>query len=638
MGVSNVRLSGAWALTTFVFLTVIYFGLALMHLLGGRDLMPAWGPAVVAALATVYAAVAASKQEFAGAPQSLRRGHPRSILAYLAVALVVASAVLMANERRGAGQPGKRAPGIEAALVWVAAMLPVGLLALSVAGLWKRGAFGSDRPVLVAKKSLIARRRASRQELLETVFHGFVTLLVELVALACAFIFYLSREAQRALERPVLNAVYNDNRDLFAGAYHAALRDVCEAAEGPLPLLAAQRPLPDAPPPAVPSACCAAGIPDAAASVARTLLRAIEEPDPRRNDTATQNRWVFRTTLLYVGMAVVAFVVAYAVNRLAGGPRVNIPSIVRYNVVLLAIALGLQVAFMFLVTLRYVPIKPSEQWVQLRAALDGELDRAAGKAGGEEGTAAAGDEDLQVVPTPALWRNAVLVAFLALTAAAVWFAWRSKAFQSVTFAQSVVVQSFFIGAIMTGMYFTLSQSVARDVQGVSMASVARSIAAPVRGDAEAAEALRREAAGVLDGLDREAAAMDEAVRRRNAEVLHPFLRIAVAFVAVLLVVLAVSTGGRLLTRKFWVALLAVGMVGGATSITVEFGFLQNVFRNFRPLNAGRLVNKVAARAAESVGEHSRWYCAQGCPGAGRCCAEGPAACGRRDIWPPLQVD
>jgi ABC-type multidrug transport system fused ATPase/permease subunit len=452
-------------------------------------------------------------------------------------------------------------------------------------------------------------------------------MLVELVALSGAFIFYLSGEARRALERPVLDALYNNNREVLAGAANELLNSACDVGNIGAALGLVQNT------PGTASPCCAAGIPDQAAAATRTLLGAMSTPDADRNEVATQNRWVFRTAILYVGMAVVAFFVAYVTNRLAGGPQVNIPSIVRYNVFLLAVALGLQVTFMFMVTLRYVPTEASTQWRQLRAALNAEL----GKAAGLGGAGGPPDEDMQVVPRGALLRNAVLVGMLALSAVVVWFAWRKKAFQTVSFAESVAIQTFFIGVIMTAIYFTLSQSVARDIQGAGMAAVARTVAGPVRADPEAAESLRQEVNRIMDAREEEVAAVDAKVRERNAEVMRPFRWIAIGFVASLVLVVIVSAGRKVLSPRFLVALLAVGLVGGATSVTVEYGFLQNVFRNFRPLNAEKLVNRIAASSAESVVKQARWYCERGCPSGRDACCEDGAACAAagESIWPYL---
>lgn len=647
---AHERLRAGWRGAALMAFVVGYFGLALLYLVGEGEVVAAWLPAAVAIGGALYLLVLSAR--------SLTSARTRTMVSYVALALAASAGALLyvdgyVPEARSA-RPW---------WLWALTMLPLGVIVaatiLGSALAWLRPEsremnLAGDKPVLSAKVSLIARRRADRRELLETVFHGFVTLLVELVALAAAFIFYLSKEARRAIERPVLDGVYNDQRSALAQSFNQALNMACEPPEPPteMPAAAAVRqPAAAVRQPAVPgpagevtgqadaaaagalrSACCAAGVPAAVAETVASVIRLAEDPYPERSETASQNRWVFRLAILYVGMAVVAFFVAYAINRLAGGPSVNIPSIVRYNVFLLAVALGLQVAFMFAITLRYIPIMPSLQWKQLRSAVNRELDRVSSPEPAQA-VADADDEDLQVVPTNALWRNLWLVGFLLLAAASVWFAWRLKAFTQITFTQSVCIQSFFIAIIMTTMYFTLSRSVASDAQDSAMSSIARRLAVSIKDSDAAVAAARSQLNRTLDELDATAADLDERVRQLNAKTLRPFTTFAAVFVGALLLIVLATARRKALSGRFWVALLAVGLVGASTSVTVEYGFLQNVFRSYRPLDVSAVLNSAGSSARQSTQRHAEWFCAQGCPDeANPCCTDGPAACGETGIW------
>lgn len=591
-GLASLSWNRRWVSTTFVLLLVIYFALALAYMVGGSDLVPAWAPAVAALVTMAFSAFQAFRARQTGAPRTTR-----FLLAYTAVTLVGAAALVLLYHEKSPDNEVSEAS--KPWWLWLAVALPLLMSVASMIGIWKRGALGGNQAVLGGTRSpeAIDSAEPSRKDLLETVFHGFVTLLVELVALSGAFMFYLSKEAEKAVQRPVFEALYNDNRQAYVESYQDLLDSTCATASAAVVG-------PGVTPQQTRQVCCSSGIPERTAAATKTLLGALAADDPALNDVAVQNRWVFRLAILYVGMAVVAFFVAYVTNRLAGGPSVNIPSILRYNIFLLAIALGLQVVFMFLVTLRYVPIKPSEQWKQLRAAVNEELDRVV-----DPGKPRPYDEDLEVVPVPALVRNAVLVGLLILSGLAIWFAWRIKAFQTVSFAQSVVIQTLFIGIIMTSIYFTLSRSVASDAQGHAMVDIARKIAEVVRVAPDSTEEVRARVSAILDKLDAEAEDLDESVRERNAEVMAPFVRVVLIFLGVLAAALLVSARSKLLSGRFWVALLAVGLVGGATSITVEYGFLQNVFRNFRPLNTDEIISRIATNVRQGIDAQTADYCA-----------------------------
>lgn len=271
-----------------------------------------------------------------------------------------------------------------------------------------------DRPALGPTAS-------RRRDLLDTIFHGFVNLLVEVVVLTLAFIFFLSREEERAVTRLVEDVSYEKLRGAFSRLLQAqynricATRGVCVAAP-------------------VGSAGGASPPLAAAASSLGTVLRAAREPDADENAAAVQNKWALRVSIVLMAMALVVFAAVYATNRLAGGPTVNLHRIVAYNVVLLVVALGLQVAFMLSITLRYVPSLPSSQYRAFRDRVRVRVVEARRLKRGEADQYAPLD-DGKIVTADAAASSGVLAAIVAGIAGVVYLAWRTRAYQRVTFLQ-----------------------------------------------------------------------------------------------------------------------------------------------------------------------------------------------------------
>jgi hypothetical protein len=480
-----------------------------------------------------------------------------------------------------------------------------------------------DRPTLGPTSS-------RRRDLLDTIFHGFVNLLVEVVVLTLAFIFFLSREEERAVTRLVEDVSYERLRDVYSRILQRQYNDICKT----------------------PGVCVASGVASgdgqgafpplaAAAAALGTVLRAAKAPDADESGTAVQNKWALRVSIVLMAMALVVFFTAYATNRLAGGPTVNLHRIVAYNVVLLVVALGLQVAFMASITLRYAPSLPSSQYrafrervkvriAEARQQKAGETDGwtpSEAKGSGWTPSEAKGSQyaplDEGLVTADAAASTGYLTAIVLGIAIIIYLAWRTRAYQRVTFLQSLCVQTLFIGAVVVGMYFLLKATVTPKVEtrvmdDMAKQVVSRMVLADDDGAAAEAELDAALAAGLVD-LDR----TDAGTLARNAELMRT-LRVVLAIAAAALVALIVllrlarvarnrrrglpsgSTGG------FLAALLLVGLVGGSTSLLVEFGFGNYVLANFVPANASRIFNDTLENVAQSAEEHARWYTRAGC--------------------------
>jgi hypothetical protein len=282
-----------------------YVSLVVLHLLGSPGLLTRWVPAAAAVVCAGLLLVGTRADFVPG------RG------AWAALFVVAAVGVLVGGEHG-------------AVVRWASALLPAAFaLAVGAYMLASRRTTFLDGPVL----QLTGPPGQKRAELFDSIFHGFVNTLVELVALVAAFIFYLSGQASSAMTRPLLSAAYDSQRVLLAGMAHRAMDSACEQ-------------LPDG---AGGLSCCALGLPQRSADAVARLSAMLRETGSEQNAATTQktnNLWVYRTALLFLGMAFVAFFVTYATNRLAGGPSVNLGYIVRYNVLLLAAALVVQVGFM----------------------------------------------------------------------------------------------------------------------------------------------------------------------------------------------------------------------------------------------------------------------------------------------------
>jgi hypothetical protein len=463
-------------------------------------------------------------------------------------------------------------------------------------------------PYVPLDRQALGPTASRRRDLLDTIFHGFVNLLVEVVVLTLAFIFFLSREEERAVTRLVEDVSYEKLRGAFSRLLQAQYNRIC----------------------ATRGVCVAAGIgspgeasPPLAAAAASlgTVLRAAREPDADENAAAVQNKWALRVSIVLMAMALVVFAAVYATNRLAGGPTVNLHRIVAYNVVLLVVALGLQVAFMLSVTLRYAPSLPSSQYRAFRERVRVRIAEARRLKRGEAEQYAPLDAGL--VTADAAATTGWLAAIVAGIAGVVFLAWRTRAYQRVTFLQSLCVQTLFIGGVVVAMYFALKASVTPKIETRVMDDMAKQVVARMvlaEDDGAAAEAALDGALGEgLADLERS----DAGTLARNAELMRTLRMVLAIAAACLVALIAVLRFARVArnrrrglpsgsTRSFLLALLLVGLVGGGTSLLVEFGFGNYVLANFVPANAGKIFNDTLENVARAAEAHAEWYTAEGC--------------------------
>lgn len=452
--------------------------------------------------------------------------------------------------------------------------------------------------------------RSSRQNLFDTIFHGFVNLLVELVALTLAFIFFLSREEERLVGQAVERQAYEEMTPIYSKFVNDKYNEVCAVsclASEAMPQQQQQ------PAPVYPAL-------DVSQRTLAVVLNSMKEIDPESNGAAVQNRWVLRVSIILMAMGFIVFLASYTINRLARGPTVNLHRIVAYNVVLLLVALGLQVVFMFFITLRYVPSLPSDRLKSFRERLLVRFEEARqNKAGAKTGTGGSGFavEDKELVTQDALFSNSVIIGIIVLIAFIMFLAWRTRAYQHVTFLQSLCVQTLFIGGVVVSMYFLLKKTVAPRVERRVMDDLAKHVvsrAVLAEDDGRGVEAL---VTSSIDDRLRSDEEADERTRARNAELSGTLVKvIAVAAAAlVLIILLSAVFGGKTKGRrqkKFLVSLLLVGLVGASTSLLVEFGFGYNILANFVPANAGKIVNDTIDNITLSTRAHAEWFTQQSC--------------------------
>jgi hypothetical protein len=460
-----------------------------------------------------------------------------------------------------------------------------------------------------------------RTEMFSTVFHGLVNLLVELFALTAAFIFFLSAESTKAVQNQIVSTI---DRPQVVGAAARAVQGLlvraCEAGR-------------EVPEGEALDNCCSPG--GRVESITRALLasaRALTPPAELGGDASdVQNVWVMRLAVLFCALGLLALVVAYLVTRLARGPRIPLLRIVLYNVLLFVFAFAVQVAFMGLVTLRYVPIMPSDQLRALRVAVEREERNASvstqalaaeaatlsfaaeGQGGsGGSGSTGAGVAPESIVPASAGTSILVVLALIAAVAAVLFLAWRSRAFRMVSTAQGLCIQLAFIFAIMVGVYFWLSNSIGAELQASAIGETVGYIAQIAR-QLPTEQGPREVWAAVRASLDQRAVGIEESDRivgRRNAEILREVRVFALvmgsAFAAVIL--LTALARRQALRWRFWVGLLLVGLVGGTTTLLVEYGFAQNVLRNYKPISAPQLTRQLVAGMSSGIERHAQWFC------------------------------
>jgi hypothetical protein len=229
---------------------------------------------------------------------------------------------------------------------------------------------------------------------------------------------------------------------------------------------------------------------------------------------------------------------------------------------------------------------------------------------------------------------------IAVVAAILFLAWRARAFRIVSTVQGLCVQLGFIFAVMVVVYFWLSGSIGAELQANAIretvgyvSQIARKTpSGGVAGDTSQMSSAAVWAA-VRESLDARAENVEEqdrAVLRRNQRVtddMRLFATVAGGLFAA--VVLLTALARRQATHwRFWLALLLVGLVGGSTTLLVEYGFAQNVLRNYRPVSAPQLARGLAGSFAAGVERHAQWFCQDSrCGDAARavqntCCAPG----------------
>lgn len=444
---------------------------------------------------------------------------------------------------------------------------------------------------------------SSRQNLFDTIFHGFVNLLVELVALTLAFIFFLSKEEEKLVGQAVERQAYEEMTPVYSKFVNEKYNEVCTVSSC-LASEIIQQQQQQKPAPIYPAL-------DLSQQTMAIVLNSMKEIDPETNGAAVQNRWVLRVSIILMAMGFIVFAASYTINRLARGPTVNLHRIVAYNVVLLLVALGLQVAFMFFITLRYVPSLPSDRLKSFRERLQVRFGEARLNKAGGSGFAV---DDKALLTQDALFSNSIIIGIILVIALIMFLAWRTKAYQHVTFLQSLCIQTLFIGGVVVGMYFLLKKTVAPKVERRVMDDLAKHVvsrAVLAEDDGRDIEATMTSSIDDKLKSDEEA---DEKTKARNAELTGTLIRvIAIAAAALLLIIIFTSVlQSKQRFKRFFVSLLLVGLVGASTSLLVEFGFGYNILANFIPANAGRIVNDTIDNITLSTRAHAEWFTQQSC--------------------------
>jgi hypothetical protein len=452
--------------------------------------------------------------------------------------------------------------------------------------------------------SLLKGQPSARQELVDGVFHAFVNLMIELLALTLAFIFFLTHQSSKELWRLAQSSVVDESLPTIAEVTRKQLEGVCSRLSK--------------------SDCCT-GRRDigqspvlAATSTILSVLDSLRDPDPARNATATQNLWVMRTAVMYTAFVGVILFVLFVSLKLGGGRiRTNLGKILVYNLVLLAVTFAVQIAFMYFVTLRYIPSKASDRRRLILDNLDSAFDRASENqskpTSPPEGLLTNPSVLQEIAPKDALMANVITVAIVICVAIVVFFTWRTRAFQRVSFFQSILAQTLFISFTMAVMYFVLKDRVLAKVEGATIRDLVQGIAdkavkLPSGGAAEVQSAIRN----VLEseGVEESDARADKVVDSKNNKVVTSLV-VTLAVGTLVCMVLFFMTTRRLRKEHGAKALLMialVGAVGATTSALVEWGFGNNVLVNYRPLNVGQFTNYWIDTASVTIKQEADDFC------------------------------
>lgn len=450
--------------------------------------------------------------------------------------------------------------------------------------------------------TLLKGQPSARQELVDGVFHAFVNLMIELLALTLAFIFFLTHQSSKEVWRLAQSSVVDESLPTIAEVTRKQLGDVCRRLSK--------------------SDCCA-GLPGqspvtTATSTILAALDALRDPDPARNATSTQNLWVMRTAVMYTAFVGVILSVLFVALKLGGGRiRTNLGKILVYNLALLAVTFAVQIAFMHYVTLRYIPSKASDR----RRLILGNLDSAFDRASENQSKPTSPPEGLltspavlrEIAPEDALMANVVTVALVICVAVVVFFTWRTRAFQRVSFFQSILAQTLFISFTMAAMYFVLKDRVLAKVEGATIRDLLQGVAdkavkLPSGGAAEVQSSIRN----VLEseGAEESDARADKVVDSKNKKVVKSLV-VTLAVGTLICLALFFLTTRRLRREHGARALLMialVGAVGATTSALVEWGFGNNILVNYRPLNVGQFTNFWIDNASLTIEQEAEDFC------------------------------
>jgi len=437
-----------------------------------------------------------------------------------------------------------------------------------------------------------------RQELVDNIFHGFVNLIIELLALTLAFIFFLTQQSSNAVWNILEKSTYDDQRQRLSGLVTSKLEAVCEVSED----------------------CCQPNEKDGKTLIDVTTegsifaLNLLRDSDPALNATSTQNTWVMRTAVIYTVFAAIILFVIFVALKLGGGKiRTNLGNIFVYNLVLLVVTFAVQIVFMYFVTLKYIPSDESRRNRLLLSNLDSVFERARtnmdAKTERPKGLLTNVKVLEDIAPKETLIPNLVLVGLFLGIVVIVFGAWRIRAFQKVTFVQSIIIQALFISYTMTIMYFILKDKVIAKVEETMMRDFAQGVADKAVRLPDRGVAVQAEIRKVLQTGNSEKA--DARVREINSGIVTKLvIALVVGSIVCLILLVFVTRKQRKThgTKKFLLMLIFVGLVGASTSALVEWGFGINIVSNYKPLNSGQFTNYWIENVSKAMEEHSKLFC------------------------------
>jgi len=439
-----------------------------------------------------------------------------------------------------------------------------------------------------------------RQELVDDIFHAFVNLIIELLALTLAFVFFLTQQSSKAVWNILEKSTYDDQRRRLSELVSAKLDAACEISQD----------------------CCVVDKEsgkspiDMSTDASIFALNLLRDSDPSQNATSVQNTWVMRTAVIYSVFAGIILFVLFVALKLGGGKiKTNLGNIFIYNLVLLVVTFAVQIAFMYFVTLRYIPSDESRRNQLLLSNLDLVFDRARETMDTktERPTGLLTNDKVleRIAPKETLIPNLVLVGIFVVIVLIVFGAWKTRAFQSVTFVQSIIIQALFISYTMTGMYFILKDRVIGKVEETMIQDFAQGIADKAVKLPDRGLGVQQEIRNVLATQGEGTLKADAKVKETNAAIVNKLVIALVAgsiFCLLVLVFVTRRQRQRFGAKKFLLMLAIVGLVGASTSALVEWGFGINIVSNYKPLNTGQFINYWIENVSKSMKTHSRIFC------------------------------